>query len=335
MPVKKLAVAPALLCFALSAFAADEVVSPPVGGMTITIAAGTQVSPFTTSFALPLHDSPVAGGSMRGVISSRTATTLNVSAANWTSGGLAMAEFPYAVRITSGTAEGLTALITANTADTVTVSGADFVALGVAAGDRYSIIPVDTLNSLFGSNTLLGGTSSADADIVTLSTTSQLSYYYNTSLGHWVRITGPTTDRGNTPILPDSVVSVVRKSSQLSLTLTGRVPDSGVMVAVSNLGSTYSHSGFPTDTTLGSLALQNRISGWVSSPSSASADLVGINSGGSWLYYFHNGTNWQRITGPATNRDGIVIPAGTALRYYRVGPGSGLSYFRRSLPYSI
>lgn len=333
--MKKLAAAPALLSFVLTAFAADEAVSPPVGGMTITIAAGSQISPFTTSFAMPLHDIPAANGNMRGVIASRTTSSITVTNAGWTSGGLSMAAFPYAVRISSGSAEGLTAVITSNTADTLTVSGADLAALGVTAGDRYSIIPVDTLSTLFGSNTLLGGTSADEADIVTLSSTSQLSYYYNTTSSRWVRITGPTTDRGNTPILPDSVVSIVRKSSQLSLTLTGRVPDTAAMVAVSNTGSTYSHAGFPTDVTLGTLALQNRIAGWVSSASSATADLLGVNSGGSWLFYFHNGSNWQRITGPATNRDNIVIPAGAALRYYRVGAGSGVSYFRRAVPYSI
>ncbi len=335
MSVKKLAAAPALLCFALSVFAQDEAVSPPVGGMTITIAAGSQISPFTTSFSLPLVDAPVAGGDMRGTITSLTSTTVTVSGAGWTSTGLAMPQFPYAIRITSGSAEGLTALISANTADTITFSGADMVALGVSAGDSYSIIPVDTLSTLFGSNTLLGGTTAADADIVTLSGTSQLSYYYNTSLSRWVRISGPTTDRGNTPIPPDSIVSVVRKSSQISLTLLGRVPDTDTMIAVSNTGSTYTHSGYPVDVTIGGLALQSRISGWVSSSSASTADLLGVNTGGSWLFYFHNGANWQRISGPATNRDSIVISAGSALRLYRATSGSGVTYLRRPIPYPI
>lgn len=251
------------------------------------------------------------------------------------SGGFTMTGFPYAVRLISGVAAGLTATISSNTSDTITASGMDFVLLGVSPGDAYCIIPIDTISSLFGSNTLLGGTSSASADIVTISSSAQFSYYYNTSLGYWVTTSGPTINRNNIPIPLNSVVSITRKSSELKLTVLGRVPDSRAMIAVANSGSTYTHTGFPTDITLGALAMETRVSGWRSASSSASADLLGVNTGSAWFFFFHNGSNWQQTSGPAINRNAVNIPAGAAIRIFRPGIASGTGYFIRNMPYSI
>jgi len=324
-----------LLAAATAAQATDTAYTAPVGGMTVNIAAGTPSAPSTTTFAIPLLDEPAATGATRGAVSSFTASTITVSDAGWTSGALVLTGYPYAVRITSGSAAGLTLSVTSNTADTLTISGADLTTAGLAAGDKFRLIPVDTLNTFFGASTLLGGTTPDAADIVTLSSSSQSSFYYNTSLGRWVRTAGSTADRGNTPIPVDSAISITRKSSQMTLTLLGRVPESRAMIAVGNAGSTFTHTGFPTDVTLGSLAIQSKIPGWVSSVSPASADLLGVNSSGVWIYYFHNGTNWQRTSGSAANRDTISIPAGAAVKIFRVGVAGGTSYFTRDLPYSL
>jgi uncharacterized protein (TIGR02597 family) len=320
---------------AASVFAQTTAYSPPIGGLVMSVAAGTPSAPFTTSFSVPLQDIPAASGVTTGKISSVAATSLTVTGAGWTSGALTLPGFPYAVRLQSGQAAGLTLTVASNTADTLTVNGVDLTALNVAAGDRFTLIPVDTLSTLFGSSTLLGGATAADADIVTLSSTSQLSYYYNTTLGRWVRTSGPTTDRGSTPIPPDTMVSITRKSDALSLVFLGQVPTSRTMISVANSGSTYTNTGFPISVTLGALALQSRISGWVSAPSAASADLLGINSGGAWTYYFHNGTNWQRTSGPATNRDTVPVPVGAAIQIFKAGIASGNSYFIREVPFAL
>jgi hypothetical protein len=259
-----------------------------------------------------------------------------VTGAGWTDSALATAAFPYAFRITSGTAIGSTFTITANTTDTLTTTGVDFTTLGLvtgASGDSFRLIPVDTLNTLFGSTTLLGGTSSTDADIVTLSSTSQSSYYYNSTLGRWVRTIGPTTDRGNTIIAVDSAVTVTRKSSAMTLRFTGRVPDVRFSLVVANAGNTYTHTGFPTDVTLGVLSLQTALSGWVSSASTA--DILWVDIGGGSAAYFHNGSNWQRTIGPATNRDSVNILAGTPIIIFKRGTASGSSLLIRNLPYSL
>jgi uncharacterized protein (TIGR02597 family) len=324
------------LTFAATLLAADVAYSPPAGGMTFGINGGTPSAPVTTDFSIPLLDNPATGGASRGKITAITSTTLTAADANWVPGALANAASPYAVRIGSGAAEGVTVGITANTADTLTISGRNLAQLGITVGtDTFQLIPIDTLNTLFGSSTFLGGSSPAAADIVTVSGTVQLSYYYNSSLNRWVRTSGPTTDRGNIPLPPNTALSVTRKGPAFALTIVGRVPDTKLNVLVANSGSTYTNTGFPTDTTIGSLALQSSIAGWVSASSASEADILAVTSNGNWFYYFHNGTNWRRTTGPTTNRDSVVIPAGTPIQLFKRGSAAGESLFLRELPYSI
>lgn len=335
--MRKLLLVSLLTCVAQLS-AADVAYSPPVGGMNFLVNAGTVVAPVTTTFTIPLLDNPAASGATVGRIASVTASTITVTNAGWTDGALAMTQFPYVVRIVSGAAEGATLSVTANTANTLTVAGRDLTLLGITVGsegDRFRLIPVDTLNTLFGANTLLGAANPTDADIVTLSSSVQLSYYYNTSLNRWVRTTGPTTDRGTTQIPIDSVVSITRKSSALNLQFVGRVPETKVNLLVANSGATYTHTGYPKDVSIGDFALQNRVGGWVSNASAAQADVMAVNSGGTWLLYFHNGTFWQRTTGPATNRDSIVISAGSAIQMFKRGVASGTTIFSRERPFSL
>lgn len=315
--------------------AADTAYTPPMGGMTYSINGGTTVAPTTTWFAITLLDHPAASGAARGRVTAATSTSLTLTNAGWTNGALATPAYPYAVRLMTGSGEGASLGVSANTTDTLTLTGRDLMQLGVFEGDAFQLIPVDTLNTLFGSDTFLGGASAADADIITLGSTVQLSYYYNTTLSRWVRTTGPTSDRGNTPIPLDSVIGVTRKAAGFALRVIGRVPETKVNMLVANAGSTYTHTGYPQDISIGSLALQNRLPGWVSAATAADADMLAVNSGGTWLYYFHNGTNWQRTTGPATNRDSIVITAGTAIQLFKRGSASGSSNFTRQRPYTL
>lgn len=316
--------------------AVGMVYSRPVGGLSHAINAGSVPAPVTTSFAIPLLGLPAASGLTAGQISSVTSGTITVTGANWTVGALATTQYPYAIRISSGAASGYTFGITANTADTLTVSGGDPTLLGIVAGtsgDSFHLLPVDTLNSLFGSSTFMGGATPADADIVTLSAAVQTAYYYNTTLSRWVRTTGPTTDRGNTPIPLDSAISVTRKSSAMTLRFTGAVQTHRFCHVVGNSGSTYTHAGFPTDVTLGALSLQTSLAGWVSSSSASTADVLSVLVGAGYTSYFHNGTYWQRTTGPATNRDSIIIPAGIPILMFKQSAAAGISLFVRNPPF--
>lgn len=311
----------------------------PSCSLRFTVNGGSVVAPVTTAFAIPLAGVPLAAGATVARIGALTATTLTVTGANWVAGALANPAIPYAVRIVGGAAAGATFPIAANTTDTLTISGVNLTALGLvagSAGDSLRLIPVDTLNLLFGASTFLGGTNPTEADVVILSSGGvQLSYYYNTTLARWVRTTGPTTDRGNIPLPLTGAIGVTRKAGALTLTFFGRVPDVRFSLVVPNSGPTYTHTGFPTDVTLGALSLQTLLPGWVSAAAAANADILSVSSGADWLDYFHNGAFWQRTTGPATNRSAIVIFAGTPILIFKSGTAGGSSSFNRGLPYSL
>jgi hypothetical protein len=131
------------------------------------------------------------------------------------------------------------------------------------------------------------------------------------------------------------MISVTRKSSAMTLTLVGRVPDVRFSVVVPNSGSTYTHTGFPTDVSLGTLSLQTALPGWVSAPAAANADTLWVNSGAIWLTYFYNGSYWQRTTGPATNHNSVIVNAGTPILIFKSGTATGSSTFIRNVPYSL
>lgn len=205
----------------------------------------------------------------------------------------------------------------------------------MVAGDRLQLLPIDTLDSLFGSSTLVGSSSASNADVVYLGSPTLLAYYYNTSLHRWVRTTGATLDKGTIVIPPESMITIARVSSALPLVFTGRVPEAPFVATVANSGNSYLHAGFPTDTTLGELSLQTLLPGWVSASSASAADQLSVPTGAGWLSYYHNGYHWIRTTGPTQDRDAVSIPAGTALLITKQGFTSGTVRLKRPVPYSL
>ena len=319
--------------FTSPASALTTVATVPVGYLKIDVAG----SAATTPFGLALDDlSAPPAGIRAGKIESFTTNTLANSQGGWT-GNLASASAPWLVRITSGASAGKTLDITGNTATTLSIGGADLTSLGLTAGtDTFELVPLDTLWTLFGSDTVQGGTSAALADNVQVrSGASWLVYYYDTNLGFWRRTVGPATNSNNTVLRPGSGLQVMRRSAALSLIFTGRVPATPFHVAVSNASSTAIHAGFPTDTTLGGLAVQTLLPGWRSGPSAATSDLVALYNGTTWLNYFYNGSFWQPNTGPATNSNAQAIPAGAVLAIQRPGTTTGSTELVRPLPYSL
>lgn len=325
-----------LFClYGTTALGADVRLSDPVGQMSVVIIGGTLSAPVTTSFSLMLSESPTVPAAQ---ITSVATSTLGVGAVNWTTGAFAMPAYPYELKILTGAAAGVRLPVVGNTTDTVTVAGRDLTQLGIAAGtngDRLQLIPVPTLDSIFGPDTFLGGSSPANSDIIILGNYAQFSYYFNTDLNRWLRTTGPTTDRGGTPIFSGSAISVTRKAETLVLRFFGTLGTTRWVHQVPNSGSTYTHTGFPTDVALGELSMQTRLPGWISASSADLADILGVSGGAGWLLYFHNGTHWQRTTGPATNRDSIVIPAGTPIQIYKRGIAGGVMDFTRELPFAL
>jgi hypothetical protein len=325
----------ALLMTGASVTNAEVVYSLPVGGEILTIDGGSKAAPVTSPFALTLVDRASASGNTLGLLSTVTANSVHVASAGWTAAALAHPDYPYDLQILSGAGTGARIAVIANTTDTIQVSGRDLVALGVVVGDLFQLVPVDTLDSLFGPDTFKGGSTPAEADIINLGESDRVSYFYDTTNGQWRRTDGITTNRGNTRIPPNGMVAVSRKAGAFTLALIGAVPIAQTNVPVSDQGATFTHTGFPTNISLGALAIQSRLSGWISHVEAAQADVLSVAVGASWVSYFHNGSNWQRAPGGAASRDAIIIPAGTPIRILRRGLANGSSALVLPLPYTL
>ncbi|GAB5561236.1 MAG: hypothetical protein SynsKO_28830 [Synoicihabitans sp.] len=325
----------ALASAGIAAAQTDVDYTPPLGAETFTVSAGTTAGPVTSPFAFTLADRPATSGRLAGAISSVDGNVITVTGAGWTDSALAHSEFPYDLVLASGNGQGARLWVTANTADTVTVSGRDLTTLGVAAGDEFRLSPVDTLASLFGSEMFQGGTSAAEADVIGIGAQGRQLYYYNTTNSQWQQTDDADGDKGGTRIPPSGMIAVVRKSDAFAFTLTGAVPTTRTNVALTNLGTTYTHPGFPVATTLGDLALQNGVSDWASGTDVDQADILSIASGAGWIAYFHNGTNWQRTPGADSNRDTVAIPAGTPIRITKRSGASGTTPLLLPLPYTL
>ena len=315
--------------------AAEVTYTLPVGGELLTIEAGSPAGPVTSPFAITLVDRAAATGSTMGVVATVTAHSAQVVGAGWVDSALAHPDYPYDLQIISGNGAGARLPVIGNTPDTVQLGGRDLIALGVRLGDHFQLVPVDTLDSLFGSDTFKGAATPAEADIVNLGESDQVSYFYDTGNGQWRRTDGSTNDQGNTRIPPNGMVAVSRKAGAFTIALIGAVPIAQTNVPISDQGATFTHTGFPTDISLGALALQSRLSGWKSNVAAAQADVLSVAVGASWVSYFHNGSTWQRTPGGAASRNAIVIPAGTPIRILRRGLASGSSALVLPLPYTL
>jgi hypothetical protein len=315
-----------------SAWALTTVATVPVGYLKLDIAG----SGATTPFGLPLDETTAPSAGIRaGKIESFTTNTLSNSSGGWT-GNLASPSAPWLLRITSGASAGKTLEVASNTATTLSFASVDLTSLGLTAGtDTFELVPIDTLWTLLGSNTVLGGTSAALADNVQVrSGATWIAYFYDTNLGFWRRTIGPATNSNNVLIRPGMGLEILRRNTALTLTFTGRVLDAPFHVAVNNATSSAIHAGYPTDTTLGGLAVQTLLPGWRSGATATGSDLVSLYTGSAWVNYFYNGTFWQPAIGAATNSDTLAIPAGAVLGLQRLGT-SGTTDLVRPLPYSL
>jgi hypothetical protein len=331
----------------------------PVGFVTVGIAAGAGTSKSTTLFSLPLLDTESITGQIAGTITGVTANTISNSNAGWDPGALSQPATPFLIQITSGAAQGRMFLIssslgtagaisgTANTATTVTISSidadqVDLSNLGIAVGtDTYRIYPCDTLSSFFGTpqtTGIQGGTSSANADTVTLVVNgSASSYFYNTAAvpPRWSRVAFLNPAAGNVPLLPYYGIQYARlPNTPLSFVVTGNVPTQSRTVSVKSSGTTLLAQYWPASSTLSALKLDT-IPGWKSGASSSAADTVVLTSNGSAATYFFDGTNWRRVAflNPISNN--VEIGVGTTVMINRKGVAAGFGDLKQTPPYDV
>lgn len=343
--VKKFAVAPALLSLALTAFAVDEAVSPPVGGVTVTLAAAISGVPKITSFSMPMR-LPVASaftgkvfGTLTAASDSTSSGTLSDTTAGWSTSALVQTGAPYFIKIRSGNASGTIWQIAANTGTSLTVAanrGFTPVASGVAAGDRYEIIPGDTLATLLSGIAVSGGgTSASTADVVRIHDgVSWREFHYNTVAGAWREGSLPI-DRGTFIIRPDSGVFYMRRgATPLSLVMLGNVSTSPERIAVGATGVSVVGSVYPANRVFGALALESSPSLVRNAGTLATADKVNHFDGVSWRYYSYVVANnrWQELFADRTN---TTLPFGVPLVVARGTSATAAFWITLTPPYTL
>jgi uncharacterized protein (TIGR02597 family) len=310
-----------IACFSLSIVAslsATEVVSAPVGFLQLTFPAST-----ASTLSLPLQKNPVAVGP----ITSVGTTTLSSANASWISGQFSAASNPYFVKIVSGAAAGRYFLITANTANQLTVEPrGTALSATIVAGDRYQIIPARTLGLLFGTSTVpfLTNTDPTLADNIKLWSGSAWEIYYHNGTS-WLR-KGNTAIKNDVVIYPDEGIVVVRRgTTPLTLAFAGEASVIAERTEVIGPATTFAANRYPVNTTLSNLGLLN-LPNWLSGATASDADRVQIRQGGSWITYWYTGTQWKR-GGTSAVQDNTSIAAGAGYLILRRSSSTGLNDF--------
>jgi uncharacterized protein (TIGR02597 family) len=312
--------------FCDASFAQATAASDPVGFTTTTVLTGK-----TGALSLPLDNLPDFVGPIDAA-SGVTASTIKSTGAGW--GANAFAPFatnPHVVRLLTGTSKGRQFQIASHTADTLTLTTSVDLTTVIANGDRYEILKVHTLNTLFGAGA--PGLSHTDAvttdstlvdNIMIRGSAGWAVYYYDDVQGHWLRQAGGNTDRNNTALLSDQGFLLVRRSgTDYALTVTGGVPTTSLKTDLPANKTTSFPNRFPVATTLVGLNLHT-LPAWIKDPNGASPnpdadDNVLIRGSAGWVSYFYASDlgHWQRVAGGTTNRDSTAIDIGTSVLVVR------------------
>jgi uncharacterized protein (TIGR02597 family) len=253
----------AAILLAAATFAHGQVTSDPVGFVSVTVPANSDAV-----LAVPFSRS----ATYRGVIQSITGNTITVAGTSpgWTSNQLVQA-LPgqvntYAAQLASGTKEGLTGKVTANTANSVTIeldpaenlSGVQTeLATGAGLGDHIDILPYWTPASLItsvvpqSSQILL-----LESAVAGVNLSASTIYGYDT--GTWVNEdTFDTVD--HSPLSFGRSFIFRNRGGATTLTMVGSVPMTKhrVVVRAYGAGSQDVSIGFssPVPTPIGSLGL--------------------------------------------------------------------------------
>ncbi len=348
---RPLAACAALLFAALTTLNAQSVATTPVGAMVYSFPATGSTSLTSIHVAFPL----TAAAIYTGPIQSATGNSITVAASPFTSNQLAQSDSPYILKIASGTQAGRRMLITANTANTITVDVSDNsssetplneVGFSVAQGDRIEIFPADTIAGIFGTNgpgdpiVIAGGSSALVADTINIYNKATLRndiIFFSTTLGHW-RTNTATTNINNRVIFPEEGLVINRRANRTatSLTIVGEVPKIRPLAKTTGSGSVITTSTLhPADTTLAQLNIAN----WTKSNNALTGDTLSIYNPLTLkndVYFQRTDNEWRLVGGGSVNRNSVVIPAGTSFTVLKRNSATGAnSFLSFELPYSL
>lgn len=223
----------ALLALSSQSFAQTTAASDPVGFVSVVVPANSDAL-----LAVPLNRAAV----FKGVIQQISGSTITVAG---TSPGWTVNQFvqslptqtnTFALQVASGTKEGLTAKITANAANSVTIeldAGDDLTGIkteavdGVGMGDHLDILPFWTPGTLISSPTdgteLYNYFNTAGAPGTGVNLSPATLIVFSAGAGQWVdQIT--EEDVSHVPLKFGSAVLVRNNGAQQTFTVAGSVP---------------------------------------------------------------------------------------------------------------
>lgn len=304
---------PFLLCLQGVTLFGQSVSTVPVGYTTITIyGTGGQGTEAFSYLGVPMHHA----ANFRSAMTAKADNSITCTNAGWTANAYANTHF---VMIMSGDKTGMSATITANTADTLTT--AENLSSILTGNEQFAIHKYTTIADVFGATNSAGlkasdSDSSADNILVQTGSNSFTTYYYkNAGLigGTGWRGADPTADASGTIIPYGSGIIVVRReSADLKVSVMGSVFPEDVVTPVEQ-GFNWKAASLPVDVTLAGFFGPNNEAGLKAGDSDSNADniLVFDRSGNITTYYYKDGgliggTGW-RSADPSKDEANTVI----------------------------
>ncbi len=291
------------LPFAGAPLHAANLVSEPVGCVRVVIPAPATGETTRKVVGIPFNRASV----FRGIVTSVSGSTIKAGTPAWTSGQFVSAV--HYLKFRTGPNVGRYFTVTANTADTLTVSAPG---VAIAENQAFEIFPAQTLGSLFGTTSvaLQTGSDEASADLVRIQNGTVWNTYFHTGT-QW-QISGGTSSQNGAVIRPEQgIIVVARGIAPVSLALRGSVSITSESSVIPGTGEGLVANRLPFDTTLSALKIQS-LPGWTKGASASVADNLMRWNGTSWNVYYHTGARWQ-MAGSQTSQDGASLPAGESL----------------------
>lgn len=316
----------------LAAQSTETAYTDPSGYVTVEITPAPGAgSSSTSAFSVSLRNNKKFSSAATSV----NGQTVTVSGQSWTPNTQwADSATPHLAYLAN--ANGVQAfLITANTADTLTLDTSINLQTLFANNAALFIVEATTLGRLFGTTSaevkFLQAAASTDADNLFIWGGSNWQTYFHNGTS-WKSSSNPFGNANNDVIFPDDGVFVLRRSTEaLSLVFTGSVPVSNQLTNIPS-GSSFIGSRYPVDTKLVDMNI-NSLTGWVTAVASSDADRVFYWSGNAWITYWHNGTSWKSSANPFGNADNEVIPGNSALFIVKDSAGGGSA--TADIPYNL
>jgi len=206
----------------------------------------------------------------RGAITAVTSSTIKSGSPSWTPGQFTGAV--HFIKMRSGANAGRYFQVTANTADSITVSAPGVT---LAVKDTFEVFPAQTLASFFGA----AGAKAVSGDVAVVNGSRLVTVSDTSALAVGELLAGPGIVAGTT---------ILQISDGATFTLSQAATADATTISYFPVGFT----GKPVALRTGATA--------------ADADLVRLHDGTAWVTYFNNGTQWV-VSGSDESKNNTII----------------------------